>query len=113
MTNGLQCNMMWFVSVEKPQDLLGAAVISKCGRDVGRPAFIVGWSAENTALIADGKLRTVERPKKKNIRHISFTKLRHFELHKKLSEGEPVTNRMIREGLAAYGEQIGAMPQYG
>lgn len=48
----------------------GSVVRSLCGRDKGRMFAVVGFTAENFALIADGRLRPVLKPKKKKLRHL-------------------------------------------
>jgi ribosomal protein L14E/L6E/L27E len=49
----------------------GRLVISKKGRDTGRAFIILQMLSEEYALIADGALRTAERPKKKKIKHLA------------------------------------------
>ena len=51
----------------------GSIVIAKAGRDKGRPFAVVEMLNSRTALIADGKSRPLERPKKKNIIHLQAT----------------------------------------
>ena len=105
--------MIVCVAVETPRDLLGTIVISKCGRDKGRMCVILGWAPGDFALIADGRFRIVARPKKKNIKHLVFTKSRPMELGERILNGNQVTDRMIREELAAFGERTGERRQYG
>ncbi|NMA06645.1 MAG: RNA-binding protein, partial [Ruminococcaceae bacterium] len=52
--------------------VIGRAVISKKGRDKGRVFIVTGYS-DDYVLIADGKLRKVEKPKKKNKKHLQLT----------------------------------------
>ena len=92
---------------------MGYVVISKQGRDKGKPGVIVGWLPDDSALVADGRRRTAARPKKKSMKHLRFTQCRPGELGSKLLSGEQVTDQMIREGLAAFGEQNGEGRQYG
>ena len=94
-------------AIENPRDLLGSVAISKRGRDKDRPCVILGWLPDDFALIADGKRRTVAKPKKKNMKHLIFTKCCPGDLKTRFLTGEQVTDRMIREGLAAYGGRIG------
>jgi ribosomal protein L14E/L6E/L27E len=94
--------MMESVVIIKPQDLLGVVVIPKRGRDADRPCVILDWQSDVYALIADGKKRTVSKPKKKNMKHLVFTDYRSGELYEKLVSGEHVTDLMIREALAAW-----------
>ena len=51
----------------------GDIVRSKSGRDRKRPFMVIGTGSANgyrTAVLADGKLRTVARPKTKNVIHV-------------------------------------------
>ena len=51
----------------------GSVVIAKAGRDKGK-AFVVTEITDNRAvLIADGKSRPLERPKRKNVIHLQVT----------------------------------------
>lgn len=47
--------------------------LSKAGRDKGRFFAVIEVNGEY-AVIADGDLRKLENPKKKNLRHLSATK---------------------------------------
>ena len=51
----------------------GYVVRSLCGRDRKRVFLIVGADPEGTGrvLVADGKLHTLEKPKKKNLAHLA------------------------------------------
>jgi ribosomal protein L14E/L6E/L27E len=48
------------------------AALSKAGRDKGR-FFAVLEVCEGYALIADGELRPLSKPKRKNLRHLGAT----------------------------------------
>ena len=50
----------------------GQIVISKAGRDKHRPLVVTGFDG-NSVLVCDGKERPLERPKKKNPRHLQAT----------------------------------------
>lgn len=80
-------------------DLLGHLVVSLAGRDKGIVCAVVGKSEdEGYVLIADGRIRKVEHPKKKKLKH-----LRPID-YEVLSE-EKLTNRFIREAINAYKEE--------
>lgn len=49
---------------------IGAVVRSKSGRDRYRLYMIIGVTEDGRALIANGRLHTLEKPKKKNLRHL-------------------------------------------
>ena len=74
--------------------MVGQIVCSKCGRDKNYFMVIVE-ETENTVYVCDGKERPLERPKKKNVKHISRT----------ASVLEPdcfKTNKSLRKSLAVY-----------
>ena len=52
---------------------VGSIVISKAGRDMGRPFLVVQEIDENFVLVADGKLRTMDRLKTKRRKHLKPT----------------------------------------
>ena len=51
----------------------GSVVIAKAGRDKGRAFAVVSVLDSRTVLIADGKSRPLEHPKRKNIIHLQAT----------------------------------------
>lgn len=72
----------------------GQIVCSKSGRDKGY--FMVITSQDEKFLyVADGKERPLERPKRKNPKHLCFTKT-------VLEEDSYKTNKSLRKALAVY-----------
>ena len=53
-------------------DTIGLIVTSLAGRDKGRAFVVVGRADGEHLLIADGKLRTAAKPKKKKLKHLRF-----------------------------------------
>ena len=53
--------------------MLGQVVLSKAGKDRGS-LYAILLEDEEFAFIADGRLRKVEKPKRKRKKHLSFTK---------------------------------------
>lgn len=51
----------------------GSVVIAKAGRDKGKAFAVIEVLDARTVLIADGKSRPVERPKRKNVIHLQAT----------------------------------------
>ena len=51
---------------------VGSVVISKAGHDKGEFFLTVALDGD-TAYVSDGKLRKIEKPKKKNIKHLQGT----------------------------------------
>lgn len=79
-------------------DCLGRLVVSLAGRDKGCICAIVGIADEpGYVFVADGKLRKVETPKKKKLKHIKPIKGASEE--ENMLSSDRVTNRMIREHI--------------
>lgn len=51
---------------------VGQLVCSKAGRDKGQYFLVFESINESFILVVDGKVRKVENPKKKNIKHLRF-----------------------------------------
>ena len=76
-------------------------VISKNGRDAGKRFIVIGEDAEYS-LIADGKGRRYEKPKRKKNKHLEFENKAESQMAEKLAEGGKITNNEIRRYLAGY-----------
>jgi len=76
-------------------------VISKNGRDAGKRFLVIGTD-EGYSLIADGKSRRYEKPKRKKNKHLMFENKSTGIIAEKLTEGEKITNNEIRRFLAEY-----------
>ena len=64
--------------------MIGMFAISKAGHDKGRMYLVVGQE-KDLVLLADGKTRTMENPKRKKTKHIQIINMArvtfHFPLH--------------------------------
>ncbi|MDO4607623.1 MAG: KOW domain-containing RNA-binding protein [Clostridia bacterium] len=80
--------------------MVGTVVISKAGRDKDKVMVIVK-ETENHLLVCDGKERPVERPKRKNPKHLKLTNTR-------LTADRLETNPRLRKALksAVYEEEM-------
>ena len=76
-------------------------VLSLSGRDAGKTFYVVGIEDEGFVLIADGRGRRVESPKRKKIKHLSLVKSGGGRAAAKLRDGERVTNSELRRALAS------------
>lgn len=74
--------------------MIGQIVCSKRGRDKDKFLVIVE-ETEKTVCVCDGKERPLERPKCKNVKHISFT---NTVLDKECFK----TNKSLKKSLAVY-----------
>ena len=58
-----------------------------------------GAPADEYLLLADGRRRRVERPKRKKIRHVSFVAKSRSEEGRRLRQGEKLSNSEVRRAL--------------
>lgn len=76
----------------------GKVVISLAGRDKGRLLAVMQVSGTQV-FVSDGKERSVDRPKSKNIRHLC-------SVDASLSEEELRGNRALRKALGRLNAEI-------
>lgn len=76
-------------------------VISLNGRDEGK-RFLVIDSDNDYSLLADGKSRRAEKPKRKKNKHLKLEDKAGGSIAAKLMGGGKVTNSEIRGALAEY-----------
>jgi ribosomal protein L14E/L6E/L27E len=81
---------------------LSDIVASINGRDKDKIFFVVGTDGEYV-LLADGKGRRVEKPKRKKARHTRFESKSVSRVAEKILSGEKVTNAELRRALSEYG----------
>lgn len=74
----------------RPQSGIGRLVVSLAGRDKGSVLLIIGVCDDGTVLLADGRRRKVERPKRKKLRHLRL-------LEWQVRTDAPFTNRLLWE----------------
>lgn len=77
---------------------LGTLAFSKAGHDKGE-LFLVTSQEGNYVFLADGRTRTVEHPKKKNVKHIQPV----FNIGEKIVP--PVTNVKVKKIIQSYKQE--------
>lgn len=75
--------------------LTGRYVRSLSGRDKGMILVVVGVTDEGYLLLADGKTRRLETPKKKKQKHVKMLSLPQIEER----EVGMLTNRRLKEAV--------------
>ena len=75
-------------------------VASLCGRDRGALMMVVGLDSEGYALLCDGRLRKIEKPKRKKLRHVRLVCHMDCPAAQKLRAGERLSNSEIRRALS-------------
>ena len=80
-------------------------VRSDAGRDKGKLFVVLAVEGEYL-LLADGKSRKVESPKRKKRRHVLFVAADENRLSDKIKSGEKITNSELRRTLAGYRTEV-------
>lgn len=80
----------------------GRVVLSRAGRDRGRALVVLSVEGEY-ATLADGRLRTVEKPKRKKMKHLSAKPVYISIIQEKLAKCIPLMNAEIRAELENVG----------
>lgn len=81
----------------------GTIVLSKAGRDEGRLFAVIGAPEDNFRLIADGKLRPLEKPKCKKLKHLK--QMGFCEDLAQLVKQQKLTNRLLKQKLKLFEEK--------
>jgi len=81
-------------------------VTSLNGRDEGK-RFLVIATQDEYSMIADGRGRRAEKPKRKKNKHLKLEDKADGQIAEKLIGGEKVTNNEIRRTLVGYAAQRG------
>lgn len=79
----------------------GSVVRSKAGRDAGRYFVVMALEGEDFAWVSDGKLRGIDRQKRKRRKHLYVTEAYVSGLQERLTAGQAVENHEIRAWLKA------------
>ncbi len=82
---------------------VGSVVLAKAGRDKGKAFIIVGTLSDEYALIANGTGRSIDKPKKKKLRHLALKPHKAIELKEKIEGGRRVFDAEIRKSLKSFG----------
>ncbi|MDR2356770.1 MAG: KOW domain-containing RNA-binding protein [Oscillospiraceae bacterium] len=78
-------------------------VVSRNGRYAGKRFFVVGLEDGEYALLADGRARRIEKPKRKKLKHVKLeSRGADGRVSVKLRSGEKVTNSELRKSIAEY-----------
>jgi ribosomal protein L14E/L6E/L27E len=90
------------MSIQKAQ-----IVYARKGHDSGR-LYCVMDVGEGWVLLANGKQRRVERPKRKNVRHVESAGQFDHPTIEKVKRGQPVGNRELLGLLAVLRDEMEA-----
>ncbi len=76
-------------------------VLSLCGHDAGSYLFVLSTD-EHYVLVADGKRRKLESPKRKKRKHVQLVLESDARVAQKMRSGEKFTNSELRRALADF-----------
>ena len=83
---------------------------SLAGRDKGNFFYVIDVE-DNYVLIADGKGRKLENPKRKKLKHVRRVSRTETRVAVKIQNGDKVLNSELRRDLAAFGQQFNSHNQ--
>ena len=85
---------------------------SLAGRDKGKLFYVLDVE-DNFVLIADGKGRKLENPKRKKLKHVRRVSRTETRVALKIKQGDKVLNSELRRDLATFGQQFNSHNQGG
>ena len=82
-------------------DIVKANIVtSTAGRDKGEVFFVLATEGD-FLLLADGKQRRLENPKRKRRKHVALVGESHSLVAEKIRSNETITNSELRKAIAA------------
>ena len=84
---------------EQPDLIISDVVLSTTGRDKGKIFYVIGIEGD-FLFLANGKDRTLDRPKRKKQKHVQKVLRSETRVAVKLRNGDKVLNSELRKELA-------------
>ena len=84
---------------DKPDFMISDVVVSTAGRDQGKLFYVIGTDPVYL-LLANGKDRTMDKPKRKKRKHVKKVLRSETRVAGKLTAGDKVLNSELRRDLA-------------
>lgn len=76
-------------------------ILSTAGRDQGKLFYVIGTEGAYV-LIANGKERKLEHPKRKKLKHVRRVTRTNSRVAEKIANGDKVLNSELRRDLAEF-----------
>ena len=96
----------------EPDIRISDVVISTAGHDAGQLFYCVG-TEDGFVCLVNGKDRPLEKPKRKNCKHVSKVLRAETRVAAKLIAGDKVLNSELRRDLADVGRHLASHNQGG
>ena len=90
---------------EQPNLIISDVVLSTTGRDKGKIFYVIGIE-DDMLLLANGKDRTLDKPKRKKQKHVQKVLRSETRVAVKLRNGDKVLNSELRKELAFLGREL-------
>ena len=90
---------------EQPNLIISDVVLSTTGRDKGKIFYVIGIE-DDMLLLANGKDRTLDKPKRKKQKHVQKVLRSETRVAAKLSSGDKVLNSELRKDLAYLSQEM-------
>ena len=85
-------------------------VLSVAGRDQGKLFYVMETDGAYV-LVANGRERRLECPKRKKLKHVRKVPRTESRIARKIASGEKVLNSELRRDLAAFSQEINSQYQ--
>ena len=86
---------------DSPDFIISDVVVSTAGRDQGKLFYVVGTDPVYL-MLANGKDRTLDKPKRKKRKHVQKVLRAETRVAAKLASGDKVLNSELRRDLAFF-----------
>ena len=86
---------------EQPDIIISDVVTSTAGRDQGKLFYVIGTDPVYL-MLANGKDRTLDKPKRKKRKHVQKVLRAETRVAAKLASGDKVLNSELRRDLAFF-----------
>ena len=90
---------------DNPDIMISDVVVSTAGRDQGNLFYVVGTDPIYL-MLANGKDRTLEKPKRKKRKHVQKVLRSETRVAEKIRSGDKVLNGELRRDLAFLARQM-------
>ena len=90
---------------EQPNFTVSDVVLSTTGRDQGKIFYVIGMEGD-LLLLANGKDRTLDKPKRKKQKHVQKVLRSETRVAAKLLSGDKVLNSELRKELAFLSREL-------
>ncbi len=86
--------------------IIGKYVWSTSGRDKGNLFIVTAVVDDQYVMLADGKLRKLEKPKKKKLKHLVVTEFQVFSLHEQVKNHRKIQDSDLRDAIQHMKDQL-------